>query len=447
MKLLNALVILGMTLMVALPMSAKDKTPSYNFSRAMDEVQKGNTQTALEYFNKEINENPKNGCAYLAMTAIHLENKDYGDARNTVESALKHMPKKDKASVSRIYELRGKILAIEGDTVAAYSDLATSIKLDPANEEAYEKRAQLLYEQKRYDEADADYLKLAELNPGGVMGRMGLGRNAFARKDYDKAIEQYTRIITLYPDYSSGYSFRAQAYLAKKDYFKAMDDVCKALEIDSDPKAFHLLFDFPADQLTLVTTKLRGMSAKNPNTGEYEYYIGLLYGNNRMYEQANEALERAFEIDAHSGFLEQIADNHSEMGGYAKALAYIERASQMDPDNDELIINRADTLGESGDIDGAIATWGEFIKKNPDFWGGYYRRGFFEDNSGRTEAALADYDMAIMLSPDYAYAYLGKGDMLEKLGRHDEAVEAYRKWWNLTQFPTMIRVPCMRSFL
>ena len=414
---------------------AKDKKESYNFTRALEEVQKGNKQGAIEYFNKEVTENPHNGYAYMAIAAFHMDNSEYGDARTAAESALKHLPKKDKNSLSQVYLLRSSLLTIECDTTAAFSDLATAIRLNPSNEDAYEKRGQLYYELGRYDEGDSDYQKILQLNPGGVMGRMGLGRNAYARKDYDKAIEQYNRIIAINPDYSSGYSFRAEAFLAKGEYLKAIDDVCKALEIDSDGKAHYLLFKFPANQLTLVVTKLKGLSAKHPLTGEYEYYTAQIYTDKRLYAESNEALERAFGIDARSFLLEMIADNYFEMGDFANALATIDRSIQMNPEDDNLIGKRADILGESGDVDGAIAQWGEYIIKNPDFAGGYYRRGFFEDNYGRTEDALKDYDMAIMLMPEYAYAYLGKGDMLEKLGRHDEAQIAYQKVVDIDTVP------------
>ena len=69
------------------PIYAKDKTPSYNFSRALEEAQQGNKQSAMEYFNKEIADNPKNGYAYLAIAAFHMDNSDYGDARTAAESA------------------------------------------------------------------------------------------------------------------------------------------------------------------------------------------------------------------------------------------------------------------------------------------------------------------------------------------------------------------------
>lgn len=427
--------VFALAVITFLPMAAKKHEPSYNFTRALEEAKRGNKKEAMEYFNKEVTDNPKNGYAYMALAAFHKDNSEYGDARTAVELALKYLPKKDKYSHARLHLLRAELLAVEYDTVGAYSDLAIAIKLDPDNKDIYDMRGQMLYEQDRFDEADTDYQKLLELDPGDVLGRMGLGRNSYSRKDYDKAIEQYNRIIALNPDYSSGYSYRAEAYLAKGEYLKAIEDICKALEIDGDSKAHNLLFQFPADQLTLIVTKLKGLSARHPHRGEYEYYTGQVYMSQRRFVESNEALERAYGNDARSFLLEMIADNYSELGNYEKALEYIDRAIQMDPDKDILTVTRADLMGEAGDVDGAIALFDEYIKKNPDFYGAYYRKAFYEDNSGKTEEALADYDMAVMLSPQYAYAHLGRGDMLEKLGRHDEAIIAYQKVVDLDTIP------------
>lgn len=161
----------ALTLLVLLVPSltgcAKEKAPSYNFSRGMDEAMQGNVEEAFEYFNKELEENPQNGYAHMAVAKLYMDYSQYGDARNSVEAAIKYIPKKHKGTLARAYVLRGQLFAIECDTVAAYSDLATAIRLDPDYEDAYEKRGQLLYEQQRYDEADADYRKLLSLNPGG----------------------------------------------------------------------------------------------------------------------------------------------------------------------------------------------------------------------------------------------------------------------------------------
>lgn len=428
------MVLLGLIMSLS-PIQAKKHNESYNFTRALEEAKNGNKKGAMEYFNKEVVENPKNGYAYMAIAAFHMDNSEYGDARTAAESALKYLPKKDKKSLAKVYLIRSGLMTIECDTVAAYSDIANAIRLDPSNEEAYEKRGQLYYEQDRYDEGDADYQKILQLNPGGVMGRMGLGRNAYARKDYDQAIAQYNRIIAINPDYSSGYSFRAEAYLAKGEYLKAVDDICKALEIDSDSKAYELMFTFPEEQVELIAVKLKGLSAKYPHSGEYFYYTGLLYAYHKMYNKSNEVLKAGYDIDARTCFIQQLAENSQTTGNFSEALEYVTQAQQMMSDNIDLIQMKADILGESGNIEGAISEWSKYIEKNPDFFGGYYRRGWFKDVSMKTDEAIEDYKMAIMLQPDYAYAHFGLADMLMRKGEKDKAQQEYAKVLELDSVP------------
>lgn len=63
--------------------------------------------------------------------------------------------------------------------------------MSPEEDDAYEKRAQIYYEQKKFDLADADYRQLIKRNQGGVMGYMGIGRNRNAQKLWDEAIEHF----------------------------------------------------------------------------------------------------------------------------------------------------------------------------------------------------------------------------------------------------------------
>lgn len=420
-------------LMVAKPKESMMDT--YNINRAYEEGSKGNYDEALEYFNKEIKDHPKNGFAYLGIAGVQFEKKHYDEVLDAVNKAIRLLPKKQNTLLSTAYLLRGQTMLETQDTVAAYFDMAKAISIDPTFADAYEKRGQLFYEQHRYEESNSDYAQLVKVNPGSVMGYMGLGRNAQAQERYDYAISQYDKVIQMYPDYSSGYSFRAESNLSKKEYLKAIDDICKALEIDSDAKAYMLLFQFPSTQLNLVVTKLKGLSAKDPHTSEYLYYSAQLYNKFKEYDKAIDALKSAFEIDAQPIILEEMSNSYFAMGDFTNALDCIDRAMQMTPDDLDLISSKADILGECGDYEGAIAEWSKFIEKTPDFGGGYYRRGWFKDLSMKTDEALDDYNMAIMLLPDYAYAHLGKGDMLMRKGQKEEALESYRKVVELDTVP------------
>lgn len=408
---------------------------SYNFTRALEEAQKGNNADAMDYLSKEVMENPNNGYAHMTMAILQADAENYNDAMASINLAIKKLPKKDKEYTGRAYASRAHLYAIAGDTITALTDFDKAIRINPDDEDVQEALGQMLYELKRYDEADNAYRRIIAINPTSVMGYMGLGRDAYALGNYEEAIHQYDTVIRMYDDYSSGYAFRAESYLKLGRYLEAINDITKSLSIDNDAKAHHYLFEFPDSQTPLVVTKLKGMAVKNPHDAEWWYYIAQLYNSKKMYPDAIEAVRKAYDIDAHPVFLELIADCCRELGDFPQALEAISQAQQMRPDDLDLISSKADILGESGDIDGAIAEWTRYIDKSPDFFGGYYRRGFFKDLSQQTDAAIEDYDMSIMLNPDYAYAYLSKGDMLLRKGQTEDAMEAYRKVIELDTVP------------
>lgn len=91
---------------------------------------------------------------------------------------------------------------------------------------------------------------------------------------------------------------------------------------------------------------------------------------------------------------------------------------------------------ESGNTKDAIVESGKYINHYPDYFGGYYRRGWFKDNSNDTDGAIEDYTMAIVLQPDYAYAYLGRGDMYILKGDKKSAEADYRKVIELDTIPS-----------
>lgn len=75
---------------------SKVKRPdTYNYQRGMEALQKENTEEALEYFNKEVDENPKNGYAYSWIALLRDSQEEYGRALTAVNLAIKNLPKKD----------------------------------------------------------------------------------------------------------------------------------------------------------------------------------------------------------------------------------------------------------------------------------------------------------------------------------------------------------------
>ncbi len=182
-----------------------------------------------------------------------------------------------------------------GEKDKALADLSSAIKETPDDADVYEKRANLYYYMDKYDLADKDYHKIISIDPGSVMGYMGIGRNANAEKRYDDAIEQFNYVTRLASDYSSGYSFRAESYTRLKQYDKAIDDIIKALDIDGDNKAFHLMQQVADSAMVPLVAKLKVQSVKNPNNEYWLYCLGVVHEHTDTYKKAIEYYTSCYE--------------------------------------------------------------------------------------------------------------------------------------------------------
>ena len=65
---------------------------SYNYQRGVEALQKDNKSEALEYLNKDIAENPKNGYSYSWIAMIRLQNEEFGKALTAANLAVKYLP-------------------------------------------------------------------------------------------------------------------------------------------------------------------------------------------------------------------------------------------------------------------------------------------------------------------------------------------------------------------
>ena len=243
-------------LLINITTFAQKRPESYNYQRGVEAVQNKNYSEALDYLNRDLNENPKNGYSYSWIAMLRLETEEYGKALTAANQALKYLPKKDTEYMLFGLTTRAKVYLALGDTIKAMDDYATAIHTDPKNATIRDYRAQIYYEQKKYDLADADFKKMIELEPGNVLGYMGLGRNANDQERWDDAIKLFDYATKLASDYSSGYAFRAESYLGLKNWDKATDDLIMAMSLDWDRKAVSLMSTIQEPALSILLSKI-----------------------------------------------------------------------------------------------------------------------------------------------------------------------------------------------
>ena len=408
---------------------------SYNYQRGIEAIQEEKMGDALEYFNKDISDNPKSGYSYMWVSYIYLAHDEYGKALDAANMAVKLLPKKDTEYLTFAYGYRSKTYLCLGDTAKALADCAAAIKVDPKNTDLYNDRAHIYYELKKYDLADADYRKMTELKPGDVMGYMGLGRNANAQEHWEDAIKQFDYVTKLSSEYSSGYSFRAESYIGLEKWNEATDDIVKALNLDWDRKAHYLALTVKEPAFTMLVAKLKVQSVKTPNEATWPYIIGTMYEQAKDYGKAIEYYTQANSKDASEQILQKIATCHYRLGNYEDALTYINQALNMDSTNVNFMAQKANIYYESGDAKAAVAEWDKVLSMQPEYGFGYYRRGWFKELAGDLEGGLEDLTMAIVLEPKESYFYGTRGDLYKKLGKTDLAEIDFRKVIELEDAP------------
>ena len=400
---------------------------SYNYLRGVEAIQNENTQEALEYLNKDIEENPKNGYSFSWIAMLRLQSEEYGKALTAADLAIKYLPKKDAEYVIFAYSTRANVYLNLEDTVKALNDYTTAIRIKPDQSSLYDKRAQIYFEQGKFEWSDADYRKMTELNAGDVMGYMGLGRNALRQKRLDDAISQFNHVIKLEDKYSSGYAFRAEAELEKEMWNEATTDLVAAMQCEWDKKAVYHMTNLKEPAFTMMVSKLKIQAAKAPNENTWPYLAALMYEQNKNYKKAIELYNDANKKDATPAIYRRISDCCFELGEYDEALSNINQSLNMDTTDLSNMARKANIYYEMGNVKSAIAEWDKVLTAQPEYGFGYYRRGWFKELDGDMDGAIEDLSMSIVIDPEHSYAYVSRGDAYLKQGKKELAEADFKK--------------------
>jgi len=408
---------------------------TYNYQRGVEAISQDRKDEALEYFIKDSDENPQSGYPYIWMAYLYLTNEENGKALDAANRAIRFLPKRDVDYLTYAYEYRVGAYLCLGDTVKALADLQSMVKIVPENTDAYNTRAQIYYEQEKYDLSDADYRRMTELRPGDVSGYMGLGRNANAQKRWSDAVKHFDYVTKLASDFSSGYAFRAQSYIGLQKWNEATDDIVKALSLDWDRIAHYLAVTINEQAFSMLVAKLKVQSVKEPNEAKWPFIIATMYEQSKNYQKAIDYYKDANAKDRSENVYDKISYCQYKLGNYDEAMTAINQALNMDSTEVNFYARKANIFYEIGNVKAAIAEWDKVLTMQPESGFGYYRRGWFKELAGDLEGGLEDLSMAIVLDPDGAYLYSTRGDLYMRLGKKDLAEADFRKTIQLEDSP------------
>ena len=108
-------------------------------------------------------------------------------------------------------------------------------------------------------------------------------------------------------------------------------------------------------------------------------------------------------------------------------------------------IEQARALHQQGQLEAALALYGEIIAAHPDNAEAHYRRANVLKDQGALDAAVTGYDRAIALKSDYAHAFCNLAVVLGQLQRLPEALASYERAVAID--PTDVLAQCNRAML
>ena len=407
---------------------------SYNYKRGCELINEQNYDEGIEFLDRELRENPKNGYA-MAWLALAFQYKDEkGTVIEYAHTALKNLPKAEKYYIAWTHNLLSGIYWEMNDTAKALQEVTVAIKTEPKNESWYENRGLLYRNCKQWDKSNDDFRKYIELKPGLIRGYMLLGYNFQLNEDYSEALKLYTKADQLASrSWTLGSMAEMEAKLGK--YEESAKHAIEAFKMDPFERSAMAVLSActNADLAELVLAQLRVQTAMNPNMAEWMMYQFVIYGFQMEYEEAIRVVHKISKIYPEVDNL--YSEMYVGMGDYKRALKYINKAIQADSTDVSLRDNRASIYFELDSIDAMMADLTYSIEQQPEEAQRYFTRAGKYFLLARYKEAIEDYNTGLAIESSSSTERYLRGRCYEAMGDMAKARSDYHRSLDLASIP------------
>ena len=353
--------------------------------------------SALEIVTSILISDSKNKLALIKKGEIYTLIQDYVKALNIYNKAIELYPN-DPVS----YMYRGFLYSnYLQDSDNALNDFNQSIKIDSLYRPSYNHRADI-------------YL---------------------SREDYQSALSDYTKAINLQKDNPLRYIERAECYIKLEDFNNAQSDYTSAIDLDSDnPLYLNNRADFYRVNKEDYNLALADYAmAIEISTDDYQSSVahnnrGIIYGEQENYTLQIEEYTNAIVIYSQAINYSNRADVYKRLENYEKALADYTSAIDLDKENPQRYIARANCYNLNKQHVLALNDYNTLIKLKDDYFWYYYLRAYTKSTYlSKDEEAIKDFTKSIELDSSYVYNYRDRADAYSELGDKELALTDIKK--------------------
>lgn len=403
------------------------------FQQAMDAYKAEDYDKALEFLDKDIENDPKSAYGYYFRGVIYLSKDQNALALSDLSNATKYFKSKDASWLGSAYQKRGRVYAKIGENQNAFADFEKALKLSDEKEEVYISRADLYIDLEQFDKAESDFKEALKIKPGDVRLWAGLGRNYLIAERYTDAEKVLNKAILLDSDDFIGYYYRSFVYAEQKKYREAIDDIFYCFILQSADKDIRYRFlEYANENIPYALSKINPYLIANPEKEQWYFVRAQLYEEQNNFKNAINDYGRILELidpDYKYNILAYRAVCYSNAGMHALAIRDLNESIILNPAQAYNYAYRGDAKRLMKDFKGALADFDSAIEIDPAKAWFYYRRGWVKDEFLKDyQGGLEDYNQSIALDKDYAYSYLHRGRLYSsKLNDQEKAKQDFLK--------------------
>ena len=401
---------------------------SENYKNAYEAYKNGESKKALEYFEKDVNENPSSAYSHYYLSILNIIEEKLDLAENYIDKAILYFPESSSTMRSKSYAIKGDIEYKNNNIDNTFKYYALAIELRPKEIDLYLDRGQYYFELDQLDKAEADFKTILTFDSKNIYAYGGLGRNYLKEKRYDLAEKNLTKAIQLNELYYMAIQLRAQTYFEQKKYKEAILDMVEVISIepdDSDSRDQFLTYSLNDYELAL--TELNEKSKNAPFNEYWNTTRARLYAKHGKFRLAikefNQLIKYMGTENSIDYLITERATVYENAGLYDKAIEDYNYLITNDSTNAVLFSQRANAYRHAGEYQKAILDLNASMELEPEDYWNYYMRGWISvEMLKETDKALEDFDTAVILNPEDAYTRLMRGRLLlEKRNEKEKA--------------------------
>ena len=364
---------------------------------------------------------PESPRAHFERGVMLLNSGRYREAISDFNAALEADPRDAWALANR-----GVTRVWLGDEAGATADLDAAAAIDPRNPVVFRARGLMAERRGRSEEAIAAFTTSLEIDPNSGFA-FGHRAEAYRRVgDNERALADAARAIELQPSFSGMYVLRARVLHATGQTAQAVAEAAALVQANPDDADAHvagaLLYDAFGRRAEAIRTIDRALALR-PEASTYVVRSELRDDQAQRRADIDAALRLDPDsVQAHGALARLAADS----GDHAAAIDSWTAAIEANPENLEVLVNRAIAYFRSGQTALAEADLTAVRSRSRNNPAVDNEICWAKATAGvALESALDDCNAALRVHP-HAPAYLdSRALVLLRLGRVDEAIADY----------------------